>query len=177
MEQLSLEALTPLKVPYQLEILPYSIKTQFLQLHELVRGYIKSLDGYKQHQAHLRDVVNKLIERLNEITTMVNEYEETSKTIEEQLAKIKELHQEFINLETYHYQLLAANFNQTFLKNKFKKLVESLDQEGSRILQNVAKDENDLESSLEQFRALRKRYHLRREKLNRWDEDRVTGFI
>ena len=177
MKPLSLADLTPLKVPHQLEILPYTIKTQFLQLHELVSGYIKTLDGYKQHQAQLRDVVNKLIEQLNEITTMINEYEDTAKTIEEQLAKIKELHQEFINLETYHYQLLAANFNQTFLKTKFKKRVESLDQEGYKIVQNVGKDHNDLETTLEQFRALRKKYHLRREKLHRRDEDRVTGFI
>lgn len=177
MEPLSVETLVPLKVPRQLDILPHSIKEQFLRLQDLVTGYIQSLDAYKEYHAQLAGAINQLIQKLNEVTDMINEYNETAGAIDGQLAKIRELHQEFINLETYHYQLLAANYNQTFLKNKFKKLVEQLDQESREISREASKDPQDLESLLAKFRALRETYHLRREKLNRWDEERVTGFI
>lgn len=169
--------LKPLTVPSQLHILPQSIKQQFLELHELLTGYIKSLDGYQVHHARLKEVITKSIEQLNEISDMIDEYDGISKDIDDLLAKIKKLHEEFINLETYHYQLLAANYSPTFLKSKYKKLVANLDLDSKDKLQNVLLNPNDFEDALEQFRALRKLYHLRREKLNRWEEERVTGFI
>ena len=38
-------------------------------------------------------------------------------------------------------------------------------------------DEKYFTKSLKEFRATRKDYHLLKEKLNRWNEERVSGFI
>ena len=91
------------------------------------------------------------------------------------------IYQEFLNLETYQYQLLSNNFNQDILKLKFKKLLEKTNQDSLNIVKNYHEKgestDDDFNNMIENFKESRKLYHSRKEKLYRWEEERVSGFV
>lgn len=80
--------------------------------------------------------------------------------------------------------LSSSNFNQDNLKAKFKKLIEENNQESLDIVKNFNDRSHGSEISdesfgtmIENFKNSRKLYHFRKEKLNRWEEERVSGFL
>lgn len=181
-EPLTLKTLEPFPLPKYLDSLPVSIIEQFTQLHSLVLGYIKQLPAYDKSNETILETLNWQITKLNEISRILKTYNATGTVIKEKIAKLNSLYSEFINLETYQYQLLSSNFNQEFLKNKFHKVIVENDQESKELVKKFkGSSSNDFENLLnnliKDFRSSRKTYHLRKEKLNRWNEERVSGFI
>lgn len=182
-QPLTLQQLQPFPLPSQLNSLPPAIVQQFSELYELIRGYVKGLATYKKFELELVTRINEQIDRLNEILKLLENYRNVGDTIVEQINKINTLFNEFVSLETYQYQLLSSNFSQDFLKKKFVKLVEANNQESNQIITQFKSsgtgdlDNEEFRKFLADFKASRKTYHLRKEKLNRWNEERVSGFI
>mmetsp|Transcript_6479 Transcript_6479/g.8128 ORF Transcript_6479/g.8128 Transcript_6479/m.8128 type:complete len:186 (+) Transcript_6479:38-595(+) len=181
-QPLTLKTLEPFPLPKYLDSLPISIIERFTQLHNLVLGYIKQLPAYQELNETVLKALNWQITKLNEISGLLKTYNATGTQIKEQIAKLNSLYSEFINLETYQYQLLSSNFNQEFLKNKFHKVIINNDQESKKLVKefkenNTEDFESLLNNLIKDFRSSRKSYHLRKEKLNRWNEERVSGFI
>ena len=111
-QPLTLKTLEPYPLPKYLDSLPISIIEQFAQLHNLVLGYIKQLPTYEKLNDTVLEALNWQISKLNEISGILKSYNATGAQIKEQIAKLNSLYSEFINLETYQYQLLSSNFNQ-----------------------------------------------------------------
>lgn len=118
-QPLTLKTLEAFPLPKYLDSLPVSIIEQFIQLHSLVRGYIKQLPAYQKWNETIIETLNWQITNLNEISSILKTYNGTGTLIKEKMAKLNSLYSEFINLETYQYQLLSSNFNQEFLKISF----------------------------------------------------------
>lgn len=181
MEQLedpiAIEGLKPYPLARTLENLPPNLLEEFTQLYELVRGYTKSLQAYEKFEKHLVAIVEKQISTVNDIIVILQEYNGTSQAITGQIHTMEELYKEFINLETYQYQLLSSNFNQSFLKLKFSKLTSASDVASMELVHDHKKNPGDLSTFLQDFKNKRKLYHLRQEKLNRWNEERISGFF
>lgn len=182
-QPLTLRDLQPFPLPKQLNSLPPAIVQQFSELYELIIGYIKGLENYKKFELTLVNRMNEQISTLNEIMKLFENYQNVSTTIVEQINKISTLFNEFVNLETYQYQLLSSNFNQELLKKKFIKLAEENNHESNQLVNDFRstasgdQDTEEFSKFLKDFKASRKSYHLRKEKLNRWNEERVSGFI
>lgn len=182
---LTIETLNPFPLPKNLENLPPSTLNEFIQLYDLVSGYIKSLESFTVYQNSLLDQLNQQISKLNEIIEIFKEYEKTSELINKQIITINTTFNEFVNLETYQYQLLSSNFNQDFLKKKFIRVIEENNEHSNELISDFkSKSSNGKSINDEEFhdfilrlRNDRKTYHLRKEKLNRWNEERVSGFI
>lgn len=178
LQPVELASLRPFPLPKLLKNLPAQFLADFSRLYELVQGFVEELPKYRETQAQIVDVANQQIELVNEIVQILEEYEAKSAHISRQLKTMEELYREFLNLETYQYQLLSSNFNQNFLRTKFGRLAEASDKESMLLVRNKkSMAELDLTSFLLEFKQKRKEYHLRKEKLNRWEEDRVSGFI
>lgn len=163
------------ELPKSLEVLPGNVIDQLITSHELLKGMIKLLPEYTSHTALILDKLNSQISKINSIINLFNDYNQTSFYIEELISDITKVYEEFSSLELIQYKLLSSNFNQSLLKSKYKKLVGMNDEESRSYIKAI--DSSNLELSLDKFRKSRKLYHLRQEKLNRWNEDRVSGFI
>ncbi|CUM66163.1 uncharacterized protein PRCAT00003821001 [Priceomyces carsonii] len=177
---LTVETLKPFPIPKYLESLPPNVLDEFIQLYSLVSGYLESLPSYKTFTESITTQINYQITKLNEIITIFDEYEIAGNLIKEQIDKINKLYQEFLNLEVYQYQLLSSNFNQQFLKKKLEAMTRNTNEESLRIAQSLKqldKLESEFNELLKDFKNSRSLYHMRREKLYRWDEERVTGLI
>lgn len=174
---LRIEDLRPLPLLH-LSVLPRPLLREFCKLHELVAGYIRLLPAHRTHTAAVNDELTRQVNLLNECVALLARYNEISARISEQVSALQSIHHEWINLETIQYQLLSANFNSETLKRKFKKLVDDAD---AALVQSVQqyRGANDVELAdfARQFKEQRKLYHGRLEKLNRWNEERVTGFV
>lgn len=181
-EPLTLALLKPFPLPKYVESLPNPVLQEFADLYALVAGYVKTLPQYKEFKDSQIQQLNTQLLLLNEIIVMLEEYNVTSEKIKEQLNKIKSLFQEFSDLETYQYQFLSSNFNPENLKAKFTKLMELNEVNSLSVahrIRELPQDafEEEFESHINAFKNHRKEYHLQREKLNRWNEERVAGFF
>lgn len=178
-QPLNIELLKAFPLPRTLEALPPHILQDFAKQYELVKGYVKLLPSYQQLETDLRTVVQAQVDTLNEVIGLLDEYRKNSNAISDNLKKMEQLYQEFLNYETYQYQLMSSNFNQNFLKLKFSKLASASNQESVDVVRSYRNDpeEKSLAAFLQQFRQSRKQYHLLKEKLNRWDEERISGLI
>lgn len=179
-QPLAIGQLQAFPLPKYLDSLPHKTLNEFSQLYELVRGYIKGLEGYKIYKESVVTRINDQIAQLNQIIVLLESYSATSKKIDENLATVNRLYNEFINLETIQYQLLSSNFDVGFLKQKYAGLVRESDQklvDFIKAFPGKAAGEDETALFLRQFREERKTYHMRREKLHRWNEERVGGFI
>lgn len=178
LQHLTLRQLEPFPLPKNLAVLPALFLEEFSLLYELVKGYVKSLTTYTQFEAELTSALDKSIEMLNKIIATLAEYQQVGPAMADQVKKIEKLYEEFTNLETYQYQLLSSNYNQNLLRSKYSKLAAASDDEATQIIKNYrGNSEEDLQTFLLRFKDSRKAYHLRREKLSRWEEERVSGFI
>ena len=177
---LTIDELQPFPLPKSIESLPSKNIEEFISNNELVGGYIKSLKGYYDKRTEILDKLQLISTVQDTVSKLIHDYVELSQKMVEHIKSIQQMYQEFINLEVIQYQLLSSNFNQEFLiKNKFSKLIAANHQESIEVLKKLKEiaSETDFNNSLAQFRASRKSYHLRKEKLNRWNEERVSGFI
>lgn len=179
---LTIKELDPFPLPKYLDSLPISVIEQFVQLHNLVKGYLEQLPEHQKFNDKLIETLNWQISTLNEIGNLLKTYSITGTQIKEQIAKLNSIYGEFINLETYQYQLLSSNFNPEFLKKKYSRIIAENDLESKELvkkfrLESSVDFENSFNDFIKDFRSSRKSYHLRKEKLNRWNEERVSGFM
>ncbi|KAG7664941.1 uncharacterized protein J8A68_001527 [[Candida] subhashii] len=182
--KLSINELKPLPLPKNLELLPNRSFEEFVNDKELVQGYVKQLDTYKKEQEELLKQLSTIDHLLsNEISQLIKNYKEVTNKILQQIQSIQIIYQEFLNLETYQYQMLSSNYNQQTLKNKFKLLIEQNNQESLQLIKQLETsskpelNESEFAQFIDDFRSSRKEYHYRKEKLNRWNEERVSGFL
>lgn len=176
-EPLRTDRLQALPLPKQLKLLPPNMLEQFVQLYQLVLGYVKTLKGYETWKQEVVGVLNEQIGKLNRIIEILEEYQGYGTKIDEQIHQIEQKFQEFVNLETYQYQLLSSNFNQDFLKQKYRKMIDKDGQEANDIVKRHGTGDDELNELVQEFRASRKQYHRRKEVLNRWNQERVSGFV
>ncbi|KAG5421437.1 hypothetical protein I9W82_000527 [Candida metapsilosis] len=177
---LAIEELKPFPLPKQLDSLPKKSFEEFVSNKKLIKGYMHQLETYKSRLDELQErassVSSLLQEEIND--TLIPQYQEVSNNILQRIKTLTQLHNEFLNLETVQYQSMSSTFNEELLKHKFKKLIERNDEESREIVKNLDSNEltdNQLADTLERFKQSRKTYHFRKEKLNRWEEQRVSG--
>lgn len=175
-QPLNIELLRPFPLPRTLEALPAHILQELSSHYELVKGYTKLLQTYQDLETQLRSTVQTQISTLNKIIVLLDDYNENSAAISANIKKMELLYKEFMNYETYQYQLMSSNFNQNVLKLKYSKLVSASDAASLEVIKSHQNSDN-FSSLLQQFRQSRKEYHLLKEKLNRWDEERISGLI
>lgn len=176
-QPLTIALLHAFPLPRTLEVLPPHVLQDFSRQYDLVKGYIKQLDAYTQTETNLRNIIHEQISTINKIIGLLDAYEKNSSAIASAISKMNELYKEFLNYETYQYQLLSSNFNQNFLKLKFSKLTSASDEESMNAVKEYRNSGDLLLTFLQDFRQKRKLYHLLKEKLNRWDEERISGLI
>lgn len=176
----TVEELKPFPLPKQLDSLPKKTFDEFVNDKVLIQGYIHQLETYKLE-------LNELQERAAQISLLLQseiknilipQYQEVSNNINQRIKTLTQLHNEFLNLETIQYQTMSSTFNEELLKHKFKKLIEKNNEESRDLVKNFNSSEfteDQLADTLEQFKQSRKTYHFRKEKLNRWEEQRVSG--
>lgn len=178
-QPLNIELLAAFPLPRTLEVLTPNVLEEFSRLYELVKGYVKLLPSYQQLEIDLRNIIEAQVVTINKIIDLLEDYNKNSAAINLNIKKMEELYKEFLNYETYQYQLMTSNFNQNFLKLKYSKLTASSDEDSMNIIRDYRSKSSDLSlpTFLQQFRQSRKQYHLLKEKLNRWDEERISGLI
>ncbi|CAH2351567.1 hypothetical protein CLIB1423_04S00958 [[Candida] railenensis] len=176
----SVEELKPFPLPKQLSTLPEHVLREFSQSYELVNGYVQSLPQFKGYQEVVVQELNQQIHKINVCCELLNEYSEVAERIKNQTQSLNSSYGEWTNLETIQYQLLSANFNQESLKKKFEKHLNETNQQSYdeiKKFKNSSQSESDFADFVENFRKQRKTYHSKKEKMNRWNEERVTGFV
>ncbi|KAK6199352.1 uncharacterized protein RJT21DRAFT_121682 [Scheffersomyces amazonensis] len=187
-DKLTIEQLQPFPLPKYIDSLPNANIQEFIQNEELIKGYIKDLESYKLQQQKIVDRSSKLQSILKDdiLGELLTKYLEIIQKIKSQLKSIHQIYQEFLNLETYQYQLLSSNFNQDYLiKTKFGKLIEKNNNDSIQLIKEYTSkidesgklDETEFNELITNFKRSRQLYHLRREKLHRFNEERVSGFI
>lgn len=164
-------------ISYDLRNLPDEYQVNFCKDHSLLFGYVASVRIYEDFREELLNLLGALEPKIKHLLVMIREYLNTSTRIHSQIILLDQTFKEFITLETYQFQLLASNFNQKVLRHKFRSNTET---EATSI--TVSGCENDssmptLLDSLHRFKASRKSHHLRQEKLHRWTDERVSGFV
>lgn len=178
LQPLDIQRLKPFPLSRNLSVLPLQFLQEFLKLYDLVKGYAKSLTTYKEYDERLATTVNDLVEKLNGVIRLLEDYEKLGPTMAEQIKTIENLYEEFTSFEVFQYQLLSSNYNQNLLKLKFSKLTNQSDIASVSLVKDYRKNpEQDILYFLQDFKKSRKTYHVRKEKLNRWDEERISGFI
>lgn len=172
------------QLPEDLKVLPPDIIEQLTQQHEVLQGYIKLTEEYKVQNEAITTTLQEQVDKLNKIIDIFDKYSVTSEEINGLIVQVNDTFNKFQNQELIQYQLLSNNFNQDLLKTKFEKLINYNDQESKQLIRENRSKFNDLNSNndrlndfLKDFRESRKLYHLRKEKLNRWNEERVTGLL
>lgn len=180
-QPITIEKLKPFPLPKELATLPSSLIDQLSSLYELTTGFVTSLETYKTHEQEVVDAVNKNISTINDIVDLLSEYETRSEVIAGLIKQLEQLYKEFLALETRQFQLLSANYNTNVLRTKLEKLAKESDANSSLLARSYmqTKDSlaNDLLLFLHTFKDSRKEYHLRRERLYRWEEERVAGLL
>lgn len=176
--------LTLKDLPRDLLVLPNEFVDQLTKQHQLLAGYIRLTHEYQSHNEEITKTLNEQILKLNEIIAIFDKYQNTSDEINELIPKIHDTFNQFQNLELIQYQLLSTNFNHDLLKTKFQKLIAQSDLQTKQIIHESTGKLGNLTDNYDQFNEFmrlfkqnRKIYHLRQEKLNRWNEERVTGLL
>lgn len=176
-QPINIELLNAFPLEKTLSVLPPHVLVEFSRLYDLVKGYVKQLPTYTQMEDNLRSIVQEQISTINKVIGLLEEYESNSVAIGAAISKMNELYKEFLNYETYQYQLMSSNFNQNFLKLKYSKLTAASEEDSMNTVKAYRDSEGPLLSFLQDFRQKRKQYHLLREKMNRWEEERISGLI
>ncbi|KAG7195300.1 uncharacterized protein KQ657_003826 [Scheffersomyces spartinae] len=171
-------ALKPFPLPKYIDLLPVGVIQEFSLLYELVKGYIELLLTFTVYKQELAERLQEQTERINKIIDLVGRYDDLSNHIEEQLREVRRLFDEFNSLEVVQYQLLLANFNLNFIKRKYEQMVEESDTQSRECIlkyRDHTIGEEQLGYFVKEFRAKRLEYHSRKLKLERWNEDRISG--
>lgn len=178
---LTIAQLKPFPLPKEVRDLPPEIFQQLISLYDLIKGYVLSLQTYKDHEHSLVKAIDHNVQTLNRILVLLEEYNAHSDTILALAKDLERLYREFLILETQQYQLLSTNYNIEVLKKKYERLIDECDADSvARARSYVQEDDvlaNKLLLFLHTFKDARKEYHIRKEKLNRWDEERIGGLM
>lgn len=178
---LTLTQLKPFPLPKELRNLPHDVLQLFVSLYDLTKGYVLSLQTYKDHENEVVRAIDHNIQTLNRIITLLKEYNLHADTILALAKDLERLYREFLVLETQQYQLLSTNYNASVLKKKFERLTDECDARTVVMARSYLRSDdvlaNDLLLFLHNFKDSRKEYHMRKEKLNRWDEERISGLL
>ncbi|ODV81051.1 uncharacterized protein CANTADRAFT_88951 [Suhomyces tanzawaensis NRRL Y-17324] len=163
-------------LPKSIDILPRANVEEFINDPDLVRGYVKTLATYQDERQRVVAVLEQVETKHDEISELIRDYKQLSERIVNQIKTIQTMYQEFTNLEIDQYRLLSNNFNQEFLiTNKLQGMLDTSHAESLAVAKRI-QELGDFEM-LAEFRDARKKYHLRKEKLNRWGEERVSGVV
>lgn len=158
--------------------LPDTIQRELISTDNLFEGYVFAIPENAKLEESLRTTTRQNLDQLLEIKTLIKRYNELDDDIKQRVQKLDELYKEYLTHETIQYQYLSSNFNQDSLKSK---LVRSLAEEQKELLNmlRLSKASNDDMTIyvLNDFRSKRKQLHLKREKIYRWNEERVGGFL
>lgn len=150
----------------EFDSLPSEIVNQLTEAQELI-GYIKSHDEYRNQFTLIITQIDNNITKVKQLVTLIKQYDTISDEINDLTKQVNDIYNKFVNNEIIQYKLLSTNFDSNFLKQKYTTMMN----------QDTIHYNGDLETTIKEFKSARKLYHLRREKINRWNEDRVTGFI
>lgn len=160
--------LEPFPLPRALASLPPSHLAEFARLYELVKGYVASLPKTQEHNEAVLATISREVSKIEDIRQMLRKHSDVSERITLQLAQLDRLVTQFGVLETQQYQLLSQFSSAT---------------QRQRLAKVVARDKcpayngEEVGQFLEQFRQRRKAFHVRNHKLQRWLEERVSGFV
>lgn len=169
----TIEPLTSIKnIPKSVQLLPNTSLQAIINDPQLITSFITQSQEFIDYINQLLMKIDADSSKLLKIQTLIDQYQTITNQVTNQLTDLNDIYQKYNNLQTIQYQLLL-NFNQSYLLNKFDKNVSELNQSS---LKTIDSNDNDLKFILE-FRQSRKNYHLQREKLNRWKEERVSGFV
>lgn len=166
-----------ISISYDLRNLPDEYQMNFCKDHNLLLGYVTSAPIYEDFRAGLLSLLGALEPKIKHLLVMITEYLNISTRIQSQIILLDQIFKEFITLETYQFQLLASNFNQNVLRQKLRSNTET---EASNITVSACQNDSSMPTflgSLHRFKASRKSHHLRQEKLHRWTDERVSGFV
>lgn len=155
-----------------IQLLPAANLQKLIDDPRLISGYIKQSQQFIQYVESIAATLDEDSSKLLQVQTLIDKYQAISQTITRQLTQILQIYQEFINLQAIQYKLLLI-FNQDYLMKKFERQLEDRAQKSH---ESIDYDDAEL-TYIARFRQERKQYHLQKEKLNRWKEERVTGFI
>lgn len=168
--------LNPFPLPKSLASLPDSVVQDFARLYELVKGFTQSLESYKTQEADVLKSLDEAIELINEITEKLQEQRSMREEIIALVTRLDDLYKDFLSLETYQYRLLGNNFNRNVLRTRFEKVMRQQDDHALDLISDYRRSDGNMSEFLGEFRSSRKAYHMTREKLWRWDEERISGF-
>lgn len=176
---LTIGKLRPFPLPKELVNLPSTVIEQLSSLYELTQGFVLSLETYHNHEKEVFRAIDDNVNTLNRIIDLLHEYCARADQIAEHVEQMETLYREFLSLETQQYQLLSGNFNTDLLKVRFEKLVQELDQKSLVVARSFQLELSlaGLLRFLQEFKDTRKGYHMRKEKLNRWEEERIGGLF
>lgn len=178
-QEFDIIALKPFPLPRYIDVLPVGVIQEFSLLYDLVKGYVELLQTFTEYKEVLKKRLNEQTARINDIIDLVERYDEMASHIEEQLKEVRHLFDEFNSLEVVQYQLLLANFNLNIIKRKYEQMVEDSNTESHECIQQYREGRTPTDDRLadfvRDFRSKRLEYHLRKLKLNRWNEDRISG--
>jgi uncharacterized membrane protein YgaE (UPF0421/DUF939 family) len=170
------EGINPLStinsIPQSVKLLPNTNLQSLIDDPHLISSFIRQTQEFLDYINQLLIKIDDDSSKLLKIQTLIDQYQTITTQVTQQLTNLQYIYHQYNNLQTIQYQLLL-NFNQNYLLNKFEKNVSQLNQE---CLQKIKSDDPDLKF-IQEFRQSRKNYHLQREKLNRWKEERVSGFV
>lgn len=182
---ITLEQLQVFPLPRSIELLPEAIIFEFARTAELLNGHLQSLSSYKTFSQEVVDRVETIIETYEKTIELIGEYDALAVHIKSQLTELQQLYRDFTNSQVIQYQLLANNYNLDYLiKVKFKNIIDLNSNESIDLVKQFHRDvdssdkfELDLNKFVSDFKTSRSQYHLRKEKLNRWNEERVSGAL
>lgn len=169
-----------LQSPISLDIknLPDEYQEYLFRNDDLLVGYILSLHRYSELENSLLESLEHLTQMIQQIQVMFHDYRSVTDRIQDQVHLLDNAFKEFLSLETYQYQLLASNYHQGSLKQRLKSNIEEYKTRSAGISMEFVNDSaNSISHVLNNFKNNRKVHHLTQEKLYRWMEERVSGFV
>lgn len=180
MRQNQNRSISLLRSPLSLDIrnLPDEYQEYLLNNNDLLVGYIATLHRYNEVENSLLASLENLTQRIQQIILMIYDYKSVTDRIQTQVHLLDNAFKEFLSLETYQYQLLASNYNHGRLKQKLKSNIEDYKTRlATPSVEPVNDAANGISHALNNFKNNRKLHHLTQEKLYRWMEERVSGFV
>lgn len=180
MQPITLETLQVFPLPKSIESLPEASKSEFVNSTRLLNGHLQSLSTYTTFNKQVLSKVQEVIGVYEHVIELIGEYDTMRSQIKQQLDEITTLYNRFADLQLEEYKLLANNYNVDLLiRVKFRKVVELNDSESRELAKGFRPTNFDEEFGpfIDNFVKSRKQYHLRKEVMNRWEEERVSGAI
>lgn len=159
-------------IPKLVQQLPNANLQSLINNPQLIVSFIYQSQEFIDYIELIISKIDDDSAKLSKIRTLISTYQAITQKVATQLKDLNSIYRQYTTLQTIQYQLLLS-FNQSYLKTRFTNHVESLNQKS---LELIDPSDTDLKF-IAKFRQSRQEYHLQKEKLNRWNEERVSGFI